>query len=122
MLAQSLFAAAAVGVLVSAQLQPPAGGCTSNSFTIPSWFIQDLEYTASSKTVSFNIKNRATNHTAESTCALGSDAWNACELQAGTPGSSEGTLEASIQLSDTASAQILVNQTWSCSDRNGTTL
>lgn len=96
----------------------PAAGCTSNSFTIPSWLVDNLQYTAGGK-VSFHITNRATNYTADLACSLGGTGWNACTIQ-GKPWSND-TLQVSVQVSET-SAQLKVNQTWTCNDRNGTKL
>ncbi|OIW23408.1 hypothetical protein CONLIGDRAFT_585806 [Coniochaeta ligniaria NRRL 30616] len=113
----SLLLVAAASAVASAQSLPTTG-CTSNSFAIPSWLIEDLEYTAAGKT-SFHITNRATNYTADLTCSPGSSGWNACAIQ-GKPWSND-TLQVSVQISET-SAQVMVNQTWTCNDRNGTKL
>jgi hypothetical protein len=117
--------AASAAVLVSAQYPPPPEailGCTTNSFAIPSWLVQDLQYSgaAASSTngnVSFHILNRATNYTANMVCQVGRSGWNSCSIQ-DKPWSNE-TLQASIQVNG-SSAQVLVNQTWPCNDRNGT--
>jgi hypothetical protein len=105
-------------VLVSAQVQPPVvtdPGCTANSFAIPSWYILDLQYSGAA--ASFHILNRATNYTADLTCDVGGSDWAACSIQ-GEP-SSNDTVHASIQVNGTL-AQVLVNQTWTCNDRNNT--
>lgn len=85
---------------------------------MPSWLIDDLQYTTGGKT-SFHIINRATNYTANITCSSASSSWIANTTQ-GKPWSND-TLQASVQVAG-ASAQIVVNQTWTCHDRNGTKL
>ncbi|CAP65119.1 uncharacterized protein PODANS_5_7010 [Podospora anserina S mat+] len=97
--------AAALGVsLASAQAVISAQGCTSRSFTIPSWFVEDL--TATEGGASFSLLNRATNQTAEYTCQGGN-----CSAEEEIE-----DLVASVQISGTR-ASVSVNQTWSCSDR-----
>lgn len=123
MLGHLFLLGASASVLVSAQfliLPEPILGCTTYSFTIPSWFIKDLQYSgaatpSTSGNVSFNLLNRATNYTADMACEVGNSGWNTCSVQ-GQPGSNE-TLQASVQVNGTW-AQLLVNQTWTCNDRN----
>ncbi len=125
MSARLFLLAASAAVLVSAQAPRRSGpilGCTTDSFAIPSWFVQDLQYSsgpASSKSgnVSFHLLNRATNYTTELACQVESSSWNACSV-VGKP-SSNGTLHASVQVNG-ALAQVLVNETWTCNDRKGT--
>lgn len=122
MLVSTLLVAVSASVLVSAQA-PAAAGCTANSFAIPSWFIENLQslnsnlstYNSTSGRASFHLTNRATNYTADLTCALGTSGWNACSIKG--KAFSNDTLKASIQIT-TTSAQVLVNQTWTCNDKN----
>lgn len=102
--------AASAAALVSAQGQPAAAaGCTSNSFSIPSWFVQDVALAGegTAQTVSFNVLNRATNGTTNVACKAG----GACT-------SVDKTLEAVVEV-DVSSVHILLSQTWGCNDRDG---
>lgn len=102
--------AASAAVLVSAQGQPAAAaGCTSNSFSIPSWFVQDVALAGegTAQTVSFNVLNRATNGTTNVACKAG-----------GTCTAVDKTLEAVANLG-ASSVHILLSQTWGCNDREG---
>jgi len=104
------FLAALTAVLVSAQGQPAAAtGCTSNSFSIPSWFVQDVALAGegASQTVSFNVLNRATNETSNVACK----ASGACTAV-------DKGLEALVEVS-ASSVHILLSQTWGCNDRAG---
>ncbi|KAK1830985.1 hypothetical protein QBC39DRAFT_382765 [Podospora conica] len=106
----SFLLVASAAVLVSAQGQPAAAsGCTTNSFTIPSWFVQDVAIAGegASQTVSFSVLNRATNGTTTVACTSG----GAC-----TAGDKD--LEALADVGD-SSVHILVSQTWGCNDRVG---
>lgn len=108
--------AASAAVLVSAQFPPPPNvstGCTSKSFTIPSWFVQDLEI-AADEGVLFRVSNRATNYTANLACPTEEGGWNGCSIQGGR--FSNGTLEASVQVGED-SLSVLVSETWVCNDR-----
>ncbi|KAK3313585.1 hypothetical protein B0H66DRAFT_629527 [Apodospora peruviana] len=106
-----LAASATVLATVSAQGPPAAdlsSGCTSKSFTIPSWLINGVK--ATSNDVFFQIANRATNYTAELACKLGNSTWSDCSTK------SEAGLKASVQVTG-SKLQVLVNQTWTCDDR-----
>ncbi|KAK0621994.1 hypothetical protein B0T17DRAFT_509287 [Bombardia bombarda] len=113
------FASAAPSNLISARQQTPEisnSNCTTNSFTVPSWFIHDF-HTEPSDTVSFSLLNRATNASVGLSCpAKGSEAssWSACGLS-GT--SSDDYLQVSVQVKQD-SAGIQVRQSWSCDDRD----
>jgi hypothetical protein len=110
-----LAASAVLPVIVQAQ----AVECTTNSVTIPSWFVQDLKSSGASSggNVTFSLLNRATKSTVTLACQTGGSAWNTCTA----PGSaaSNSTILASIQLSG-SSASLLLNETWTCTDRVGT--
>lgn len=118
----SLIVPLSTSLLVSAQGQPAApAGCTTKSFTTPSWFVENFQYTNSnlsafnsSGKASFRILNRATNYTAGLTCALRGNDLSACSISGKQW--SNGTLQAAIQING-SSAQVLVNQTWTCNDR-----
>ncbi|KAK5651906.1 hypothetical protein OQA88_11565 [Cercophora sp. LCS_1] len=104
---QSIILAASAVALVSAQGPPPAApaGCTTLSFVIPSWVIREFKSTAGSTT--FQVWNRATNNTVEVACKE-----SACDVKG------ESDLVASIRTLGT-SAQVSLNETWVCKDRNG---
>ncbi len=61
---------------VATELTPAGsqGNCTSRSFTVPSWLIEDFATSADAgkttnlATASFNLLNRATNNSALVTC------------------------------------------------------
>jgi len=135
MLVHTLFAAACAAWCVSAQgvsgggisggPRPQRGttGCTTNSFTIPSWFVNDLQYaggngTLKGSSVSFKLLNRANNITTEMACQMGKTGWNACGVTGNKKWSNE-TLEASVHVLNGTMAHVLVNQTWTCNDRKG---
>ena len=101
---------AATALLVSAQGPRPAGGCTTNSFTIPSWLVQDLKYQPGSAKASFSILNRPTNTSTDATCQVNKDGWSSCVT-------GDESFLAQIRVQDTL-ATVSVNQTWSCNDRN----
>jgi len=106
--------AVSAAVLVSAQ-GPPSGpdlssGCTSKSFSVPSWLVENISKT--NEDVSFHVSNRATNFTTDVACKGGSaGAWGDCTAKTG-----EG-LKASVKLTG-SSVQFLFNQTWTCNDRS----
>ena len=126
MLGRILLLAASAAVLVSAQ-RPRQGrlipGCTTDSFAIPSWFIHDLQYSSGNGTskggkVDFHLLNRATNYTTDMSCQVGSSSWSICSTKG--KAWSNNTLAVSVQVVNETSATLLVNQTWTCSDRQGT--
>ena len=88
----------------------PSTGCTSLSFTIPSWFVTDFSYSSQSGDASFALWNRASNFTATLACA----GTAACTVKT----SSGGAVQAYLQVADKV-ASISVNQTWVCNDRAG---
>ncbi|KAK3985429.1 hypothetical protein QBC44DRAFT_374158 [Cladorrhinum sp. PSN332] len=101
---------ASTAVIVSAQGPRAPGGCTTNSFTIPSWFIQDLAYTPESRNISFGILNRPANISTAASCQADRKGWNSCTTK-------DESFLARVQVHGTL-AQISVNQTWECNDRN----
>lgn len=106
--------AASAAVLVLAQGPPaPAAGCTSNSFAIPSWFVQDLEVsgTGASQNARFNLLNRASNGTTDVVCELQGANESKCVAEG-------KALDASVAVKGN-SVEIFLNQTWSCNDRAG---
>lgn len=119
------FLAVAPAVLVSAQIPRAKAilGCTTNSFEAPSWFIDSFHYasTANSSTsgsVSFHLLNRANNYTADLACQAGkSGEWASCSIKNGWNKTVDGSLQASVQL-NASTANFLLNQTWTCNDRN----
>lgn len=116
MLGHLAFLAAAVP-LASAQLggggpgpiTRESTGCTSLSFTMPSWFVTDLAYSKATGDATFNLQNRASNFTASLACS----GTAACTVKSSNPG---GTVLAYLQVAD-ESASVTVNQTWTCTDR-----
>ncbi|KAK4223380.1 hypothetical protein QBC38DRAFT_517170 [Podospora fimiseda] len=101
---------ASTAVFISAQTPQTPGGCTTNSFTIPSWFIQELEYTPETRHVSFQILNRPANISTTASCQASDKGWNNCETK-------DDDFFAQVLIEGTI-AQISVNHTWECTDRN----
>ncbi len=96
-----------------------AAGCTSRSFTTPSWLVDGFasETSADLTVVNFHALNRATNVSVELRCSASSataaSAWHACSAR--NQSTSGQPFVASFQ-ADSSSARFLFNETWSCSD------
>ncbi|KAK4121473.1 hypothetical protein N657DRAFT_622752 [Parathielavia appendiculata] len=107
-------------VFAQAQL---AAGCTTNSFTAPSWLVENFESQTSGGAVvaSFQALNRATKTSLELRCqtslANATAGWQRCSPRNST--SSGVTLVASFQ-ADYSTAWFMFNETWSCSDLSPT--
>ncbi|CAK7204241.1 hypothetical protein SEUCBS139899_006996 [Sporothrix eucalyptigena] len=110
-----LLASPAAVLLASAQVGPPQSpiiaGCTTSSFSIPSWWVQNL--TTSANSSSFHVVNRATNDSAEVTCPTG-NGWQTCAFSKTAPAGL--TISGSVQVNGTT-AHLALNQTWTCNDR-----
>ncbi len=109
--------APAVGNVVAvAQL---AAGCTSRSFTTPSWLVDRFasETSAGVTAVEFHVLNRATNVSVELRCSASSataaTAWHACSAR--NQSTTGQPFAASFQ-ADSSTARFQFNETWSCSD------
>ncbi|KAL2167421.1 hypothetical protein VTG60DRAFT_1327 [Thermothelomyces hinnuleus] len=93
------------------------GGCTTNSFTTPSWLVDNLElHRAANQTVaSFNALNRATDVSLGLECSSSSSptagGWQSCRVRNET----EHLLAVAFR-ADNATAWFRFNETWSCSD------
>ncbi|CAK7211578.1 hypothetical protein SCUCBS95973_001162 [Sporothrix curviconia] len=114
-----LLASPAAVMLASAQVgpyqSPIIAGCTTSSFSVPSWWVHNLTTTASS--ASFHVVNRATNDSAKVTCsaaAAASSGWQACSFSKTSPANL--TISGSVHLNSTT-AHLSLNQTWTCNDR-----
>jgi len=77
----------------------------------PSWLVDSFKV-ASSSDVSFHVFNRANNATANVACKVSGKSWSACTV------SEKLDLDASVQL-DGTTANLKVNETWTCKDREG---
>ncbi|KAK3389881.1 hypothetical protein B0H63DRAFT_428441 [Podospora didyma] len=88
--------------------------CTTNSFTVPSWYVEEFKKGGPGSDVTFELLNRATNVSVELQCDA-QDTWSNCT----TVGSSDPFLQASV-LVKSATASVQVQQSWSCSDRDAT--
>lgn len=90
-------------------------GCTANSFTTPSWLVQDFtsQIAANLTVASFHTLNRATNVTTELRCTSTTPTagWQSCRARNQT----EQPFHASFQ-ADTSTAWFLFNETWPCND------
>ncbi|KAK0732210.1 hypothetical protein B0H67DRAFT_478554 [Lasiosphaeris hirsuta] len=106
----SLLVTAAPSLL--AERQASTADCTSSSFTIPSWFVNDFQ---TGPGASFSILNRATGSSFSVACQA---AGSGSDLKCSTSGSaSDPSLQISLQVKDKL-ASIKVQQSWPCSDRN----
>lgn len=108
--------APAIGnAIAQAQL---AAGCTTNSFTTPSWLVENLksQVSASSTFISFHALNRATNTSVELACSVptanATAGWQPCSAQ--SPVNLE-PLVIEFQ-ADKSTAWFRFNETWTCSD------
>jgi hypothetical protein len=81
--------------------------CTENSFRIPSWTVDNLQYDKVGGTGSFRLANRVNEYSADITCA----ADGSC-----VPDSAEGNVDVSAAF-DGGSLEVTVNQTWICDDK-----
>lgn len=105
-------AAASAAVLVSAQGSDPVPGCTAQSFSIPSWLLDNVAYTDDA--VSFDVHNRATNYMASLVCETTEAGMNACSIDG--EASSDDPLEASVDTTEDPTVFSLT-QSWRCDDR-----
>jgi hypothetical protein len=110
----AVLAPAVSNVFVHAQL---AAGCTTSSFTTPSWLVEGFESQASADltVVSFRTLNRATNSSLELRCSWtdASAAWHSCTAR--NASATEQPILASLQ-ADGSTALFRFNETWTCSD------
>ncbi|KAK3323236.1 hypothetical protein B0T19DRAFT_462686 [Cercophora scortea] len=87
--------------------------CTTNSFAIPSWFIED--FAIKDGIAKFSLLNRATNSTFGLSCnTKAANASGACVAS----GLSDASLSASVQAVKSNLATVQVQQSWTCDDRN----
>ncbi|KAK3688778.1 hypothetical protein B0T22DRAFT_512543 [Podospora appendiculata] len=87
--------------------------CTTNSFAIPSWFIED--FAIKDGIAKFSLLNRATNSIFGLSCnTKASNASSACVASRST----DASLSASVQAVKGVSATVQVQQSWTCDDRN----
>ncbi|KIH86520.1 hypothetical protein SPBR_08344 [Sporothrix brasiliensis 5110] len=119
-----LLASPTAVLLVSAQVSPPQSpiipGCTTSSFSIPSWYVQNLTVSQTAGTA-FHVVNRATNRTAAVTCPAGGaahpDGWTPCRVASLSPLFLD--LGSVVQASaNSTTVRVGLNETWTCSDRN----
>lgn len=112
----AVLAPAVSNVFAHAQL---AAGCTTSSFTTPSWLVEDFESQASADltATSFRALNRATNSSLELRCSStdSSAGWQSCTAR--NQSGAEQPLVASFQ-ADSSTASFRFNETWTCSDMN----
>lgn len=94
---------------LGARSQASSPNCTTNSFTIPSWFIKDFRAEAETK-ASFQVYNRASDATYDMQCQSRDSVWSCAE-------SSNPSLQLSLEVKPT-SAKVEVNESWSCNERN----
>ncbi|KAL1862770.1 hypothetical protein VTK73DRAFT_6657 [Phialemonium thermophilum] len=116
----TLLAVCAAGLVAAAPrtavaTRASASSCTSDSFRIPSWFVQDFH--AAGGNATFHVVNRVTNTSSEVGCRgslTGSKA--TCSVRsAGNATSPDVTL-----YQNGTAALLAVRDVWSCRDRNAT--
>ncbi|CAK7216110.1 hypothetical protein SCUCBS95973_002693 [Sporothrix curviconia] len=108
----------------------PTLGCTTSSFSVPSWFVSNLTFDMSDSSIMFSVVNRATNYTAILGCANATvtpstpaNRYSHCDILT-TDGTltrnatADKSLLALVRVSNRTSANILLSQDWSCNDRN----
>ncbi|KAK4155377.1 hypothetical protein C8A00DRAFT_42011 [Chaetomidium leptoderma] len=115
----ALAAVVAVGPASNAFAQAQlTAGCTSNSFTTPSWLVNNFASQSMPEltVVDFYALNRATNVSLEVRCSwvnATTTGWQTCS--AGNRTSTEHPFVASVQ-ADNSTAWFRFNETWTCSD------
>ncbi|KAK3399813.1 hypothetical protein B0T20DRAFT_169606 [Sordaria brevicollis] len=110
---KSIFLLTSAAASALAQTQPAPGGCTTKSFTIPSWFIHNFTANRAQPYAHYIIENRATNQTWDISCTHKDGV-----CLASGPGyamSWAGT----IKLTSTT-AELDVKESWFCDDREPT--
>ncbi|CAK7208775.1 hypothetical protein SBRCBS47491_000209 [Sporothrix bragantina] len=110
----------------------PVLGCTTSSFSVPSWFVHNLTFDTSDSSLIFSVVNRATNYTAILGCAKATvtpstpdNMYAHCDILT-TDGTfttnatamADSSLLALVRVSNKNSANILLSQNWTCNDRN----
>ena len=107
------------GTLAQFPPAPVPTGCTTNSFQIPSWFIQDFS-TRGLNGTSFGLLNRATNTSVQLTCAgkssSSSSGWAACTSTGNK--TAADALGAWVRVAGSEAASVQVQQSWTCNDRD----
>lgn len=125
---------AAAGIESAAADSAAAGpilGCTTSSFTVPSWFVSDFAFNVTDNSAMFSLVNRANNYTADLGCAnvtvtssTPADLYAHCQVlvddgHGGVVGSlSDKSVLALVRVRNATTANILLRQAWDCSDRN----
>ncbi len=101
----------------------PILGCTTSSFSVPSWFINNFTLSKASNTAVFGLLNRATNQSASFGCANATasatdgEQWSSCSIT--DAGGKNISLEAVVRVTnDSSSGSLLLSQIWTCDDRN----
>ncbi|KJR84733.1 uncharacterized protein SPSK_08952 [Sporothrix schenckii 1099-18] len=101
----------------------PILGCTTSSFSTPSWFVRDLTFNRTDDSVTFDLLNRATNYTAFIGCANATadeskpNVYAHCDVQT-DPAPSDDSLLALVRVTAKGTAaNVLLRQRWACSDR-----
>lgn len=110
---RSVFLLAFAAASALAQTQPAPGGCTTKSFTIPSWFIHNFTANRAQHYAHYTLENRATNYSLDISCT---SKHGTC-LASG-PGYAM-SYAGSVELT-TTTANVNVNEWWFCDDRETT--
>lgn len=112
----SLLVSAAASALAQFPGQPAPGGCTTNSFTFPSWFVHNFTANRALHQANYTLVNRATNYTLEIGCN-GQDGTIYATCLASYPVPGNGfSFGGHIELESTT-AVVHVSEFWYCNDR-----
>lgn len=97
------------------KIQASSVNCTTNSFSIPSWFIQDFR--SESGKASFRVSNRASESTYGLECEPRSATDSAWTCVTAGSSTDDPSLQVFIHVKP-SSAVVQVKQSWACDDRN----
>lgn len=110
---KSIFLLTFAAASALAQTQPAPGGCTTNSFTIPSWFVHNFTANLAQHHAHYTLVNRATNYTLDISCQAEDGTCLASGPQYGL------TFAGAVELKATT-AIVHVDEWWYCNDRTTT--
>lgn len=91
-------------------------GCSTRSFTLPSWLIQD--YITTGSRTQFRVLNRATYVSANLICQTTTETASGETISCTTSTASDTDpgLVVSLQPVNSTTSQVFLNQTWTCND------
>lgn len=108
----------------AASAAAPILGCTTSSFSVPSWFVHNFTFDRGDNSATFSLVNRATNYTADIGCANATandskpNLYAHCDVLTDPTANDESLLALVRVTSNGTAANVLLRQTWTCNDRN----